>query len=92
MHIKEMPIYGDRATFENINNDNIITLKINNKREYCIVVGKTDTMIKIKKLNILLEENKITFIINDNIDEITKNYVSFSRKIFKLQNVVYNLQ
>jgi len=92
MHIKEMPIYGDRATFENINNDDIITLKINNKREYCIVVGKTDTMIKIKKLNILLEENKITFIINDNIDEITKNYVSFSRKIFKLQNVVYNLQ
>ena len=47
-----MPIYGDRATFENINNNDIITLKINNNRYYCIVVGKTNTMIKIKKLNI----------------------------------------
>jgi hypothetical protein len=92
MYIKELPIYGERATFENINNNNIVAVKINNKREYCIVVDKTNTMIKIKKLNILLEENKIIFTINDDIDETTKNYLSFSRKIFKLQNIVYNLQ
>jgi len=92
LYINELPIYGERATFENIEDNNIITLKINNKREYCIVIGKTNTMIKIKKLNILLEENKIIFTINDNIDETTKNYLSFSRKIFKLQNTVYNLQ
>jgi len=92
MYIKELPIYGERATFENINNNNIVAVKINNKREYCIVVDKTNTMIKIKKLNILLEENKIIFTINDDIDETTKNYLSFSRKIFKLENIVYNLQ
>jgi len=91
MYIKELPIYGDRVTFKNINNDDIVTLKINSRREYCIVVGKTNTMIKIKKLNLLLEENKIFFIINNNIDEITRNYLSFSREIFKLQNVVYKL-
>ena len=92
MYINELPIYGERATYENIDNNNIVAVKINNKREYCIVVGKTNTMIKIKKLNILLEENKIIFTINDNINETTKNYLSFSRKIFKLQNIVYNLQ
>ena len=92
LYINELPIYGERATYENIDNNNIVAVKINNKREYCIVVDKTDTMIKIKKLNILLEENKIIFTINDNIDETTKNYLSFSRKIFKLQNTVYNLQ
>ena len=86
-----MPIYGDRATFENINNNDIITLKINNNRYYCIVVEKTNTMIKIKKLNISIEENKIIFNINDEIDETTKNYLSFSRKIYKLQNTIYDL-
>ena len=89
IYINELPIFGDRATFDNINNNDIITVKINNERKYCIVTGKTNTMIKIKILNILLDENKILFNINEHIDETTKNYLSFSRKIYKLHNRIY---
>ncbi len=49
IYISELPIYNIRASFNNIDINNIVTLKINNKRKYCIVIEKTNTMIKNKK-------------------------------------------
>ena len=89
-YITELPIYNIRVTYDNINNNDIVTLKIDNKRKYCLVIGKTDTMIKIKNLDIEITHNKIIFNENDLIDKIAKNYISFTREIYKLENIIHN--
>jgi hypothetical protein len=90
-YINEMPIYNIRVTYDNINVNDIITLKIDKKQKYCMVIGKTETMIRIKNLDLEVENNKIYFTINNLINEITNNYLSFSRKIYKLENVIHEL-
>lgn len=87
--INELPIYNERVTYENVNNDDIITFKLNNKRCFSIVIGKTPTSIKVKNLYIFVESDKIIFEISDIIDEITKNRLSFSREIYKLANIIH---
>ena len=90
-YINELPIYDIRVSHNNTNNNDIITLKINNKRKYCLVIGKTNTMIKVKNLQIEINNDKIVFIVDNTIDVITKNYLSYTRRIHKLSNIIYNI-
>lgn len=89
MYIYGLPIYNNRVTKNNVNINDVITLKINGKRCYRYIVDITDTMIKVKCLDIIVDNQKICFIVNDNIDTITNNYLSFDREIYKVSNVIY---
>ena len=46
-------------------------------------------MIKVSDLHTEIRENDILFYINDKINTIHNGYLSFSRNINKINNVIY---
>ena len=84
-----LPIFGNRITKNNIHINDIITCEVNDLRIYCIVKNITDTMIKVSDLHTEIRENDILFYINDKINTIHNGYLSFSRNINKINNVIY---
>lgn len=86
MHTIGLPIY-ERVNKDNIKIGDIITSLINKKRHYYIIINITDTMIVIKNLDVYIDDEKVIFEINDTINNITKNYLSFSRQIHKVINI-----
>ena len=87
--INGLPEYGDRVNIFNININGIITLKVKNIPIFCKVIGTTPTMIKVIDLDIAVTNECIKFKLKNSINITTKGYLTFTRKIYKLNNVIY---
>jgi len=86
--INGLPLYdSERINLDNININDIITYKINGYQNYSVVIGTTPTMIKVLDLICENTNTSINFYINNKINEITKNFISPSRKIYKVINI-----
>jgi len=78
---------GDRVSRDNINENDIIKLKCNNKQIYCRVTGTTQTMVKVEGLDIENLDECVRFTINPTINNIHKNYLGFGRNMCILTNI-----
>ena len=82
---------GIRVLKSNINNNDIITLMCNNEQIYCRVTGTTRTMVKVEDLEITRMDNCIIFKATPIINNIHKNYLGFSRKMYIVPNIEYKI-
>ena len=87
-YFKSFPQKSVRVTESNIKKNDIITLQSKGITLYCIVLGTTPTMVKTKDLDLEVLEDKINIRIKERMNPVTKDLCGFSRKMFKIKNVV----
>jgi len=83
------PLLGDRVTRDNIRINDIITCKVWKISIYSVVRSLTPTMINVSDLTYSLNNNWIEFRLKNEFNPTTKNTLGFTRKIFKVANIVY---
>ncbi len=85
--INGLPVYGLRAKINNVNVNDIITYKVNGIFIFSVVVGTTNTMIKVQDLICENTQNGINLHINHKQNSITKCLLKESRRMIKIKNV-----
>ena len=83
-----LPEFGDKITKNNIQINDIITCEVNNRQIYCKVIDVTNTMIKVNDLISEIKNNEILFYVDDKINKTHNGYLSFTRKINKINNII----
>ena len=74
---------------EQIMINDIVSYKVKDRPIFSRVIDITPTMLKVKNFETDITEKGVYFLETDNIDPVTKNYVSKTRKVLKLCNLIY---
>jgi hypothetical protein len=69
--------------------NDIITYQVKKRPIYSKIIDITPTMFKVINFDIDIIGKHIYFFENNNINHVTKNYLSTTRKIFKIQNIIF---
>jgi len=82
-----LPIYGNRATIANVNIDDVITYKVKGYWIFSVVIGTTQTMIKVFDLRCEITIDGVNLYENIEKNPTTKCLLDEKRKIFKVINL-----
>ena len=80
--------YGDRVNISNISLNDVITYKVQGYWIFSIVIGTTNTMIKVVDLFCENTNCGINLYISKKRNHTTKCLLNPKRKIFKIKNVI----
>lgn len=87
--ITTLPKYGERVNEYNVEEGDIITLKVKNRPIFCKVIGFTPTMIKVVDLKCHIYDDSIQFKISNKVNDTTKGMLSKTREMYKIIDVIY---
>ena len=82
-----LPQYGERANIVNVNVNDVITYKIDEKMIFSVVIGTTPTVIQVVDLFCENTIDGVNLYINREQNSTTKCKLKPSRRIFKVTNV-----
>lgn len=69
---------------KDLNINDIVTYRVKDEQIFSKIIHVTQTMYKVKNLNIDIKDNRIYFFEKEDINSVTKNYLSKTRKILKI--------
>lgn len=82
-----LPEYGERATIDNVNINDIITNKVKGIWVFSVVIGTTSSLIKVVDLFYEITIDGVNLYINNERNSTKKGTLNPSRKIFKVVNI-----
>jgi len=82
-----LPKYGERASINNVNINDVITYKVKGYYIFSVVLGTTLTMIKVVDLICENTENGVNLYVNNEQNITTKHLLKPTRKIYKVVNI-----
>lgn len=86
-----LPLCEQRITRDNVKINDVLHYMIDGRPVYSVVLYKTNTMIKVKDLYCEITMDAIHLYLKDEVNPITKCELCFSRKMFKVSNILYTI-